>query len=416
MNHTLKNCYPLRFWGPHMCYCCLGAKKGIKLSLGPKTPLVTCVFYFVLICTCFWLNVNRYTCFWHFPKKENPDGSKKNTSGIQKNRCRAPPFWSLSCTLPWRWCDRQYSKVSAKETKKTQKEPKKLNKQARHVPTYVWYPAAHNGWNEWDGTYSCWKIEWAKKKKERPKEQLTTMHTMYRKMVKKKNSSQKRLKARHSKAFAGGPGSSLKRARFVFGQSRGSWGVFLAWFQGVPVFDTRRTGYTLIWLLPFSFFLKHETTAADVVVEKRFLFFCFPSRSPPPSEAPPVLVVVVLDVVSNASMYRNRHIELSIHSMYRTFDTFDISNFRYIQYIELSVHSIYRIDRVLPSVLWHPRIGLKKTFTRYRTRYQVRNIRINRVRSIGVLGCPYRIQLDSRSISIINHRGPVYIFRNVLVL
>ena len=24
-----------------------------------------CVFYFVLMCTCVWLNVNRYTCFWH---------------------------------------------------------------------------------------------------------------------------------------------------------------------------------------------------------------------------------------------------------------------------------------------------------------------------------------------------------------
>ena len=41
-------------------------KKSIKLSLGPKTPLVACVFYFVLIYTCFWLNVNRYTFFWHF--------------------------------------------------------------------------------------------------------------------------------------------------------------------------------------------------------------------------------------------------------------------------------------------------------------------------------------------------------------
>ena len=30
---------------------------------GPKTPSVACVFYFVLICTCFWLNVNIYTFF-----------------------------------------------------------------------------------------------------------------------------------------------------------------------------------------------------------------------------------------------------------------------------------------------------------------------------------------------------------------
>ena len=25
------------------------------------------VFYLVLICTCFWLVVNGYTCFWHLP-------------------------------------------------------------------------------------------------------------------------------------------------------------------------------------------------------------------------------------------------------------------------------------------------------------------------------------------------------------
>ena len=34
-----------------------------------KTPLVAYVFYFVLIWTCFWLNVNRCTCFWHLPNR-----------------------------------------------------------------------------------------------------------------------------------------------------------------------------------------------------------------------------------------------------------------------------------------------------------------------------------------------------------
>ena len=42
-------------------------KKSCKLSYGQKTLLVACVFYLVLMCTWFWLNVNRYTCFWHFP-------------------------------------------------------------------------------------------------------------------------------------------------------------------------------------------------------------------------------------------------------------------------------------------------------------------------------------------------------------
>ena len=45
-------------------YCCSGAKKKcLTLSHGPKTPLLACVFYEVLICTWFWLYVNRYTCF-----------------------------------------------------------------------------------------------------------------------------------------------------------------------------------------------------------------------------------------------------------------------------------------------------------------------------------------------------------------
>ena len=42
-------------------------KNNLTLSHGPKTPLVACVFHLALICTWFWLNVNRYTCFWHLP-------------------------------------------------------------------------------------------------------------------------------------------------------------------------------------------------------------------------------------------------------------------------------------------------------------------------------------------------------------
>ena len=57
---------------PHKYYSAVQAqknknKKFLKLSHRPKTPLVACVFYFVLICTFFWLNVNRYTYFWHIP-------------------------------------------------------------------------------------------------------------------------------------------------------------------------------------------------------------------------------------------------------------------------------------------------------------------------------------------------------------
>ena len=44
-------------------------KKKEALSHGPKTPLVACVFYLFLICTCFWLNLNRYTCFWQLTQK-----------------------------------------------------------------------------------------------------------------------------------------------------------------------------------------------------------------------------------------------------------------------------------------------------------------------------------------------------------
>ena len=39
--------------------CCSGEKKE-NVSRGPKRPLMACVFYFVLIHTCFWLHVNRY--------------------------------------------------------------------------------------------------------------------------------------------------------------------------------------------------------------------------------------------------------------------------------------------------------------------------------------------------------------------
>ena len=45
------------------------AQKKICLTLSHwlKTTHVARVFYLVLICTCFWLDVNRYTCFWHLP-------------------------------------------------------------------------------------------------------------------------------------------------------------------------------------------------------------------------------------------------------------------------------------------------------------------------------------------------------------
>ena len=55
------------------------------------------------------------------------------------------PIGSLSCTLPWWRCDRQYNKQQMKQTKQNnikisnknkteikQREPTKLNKQARH--------------------------------------------------------------------------------------------------------------------------------------------------------------------------------------------------------------------------------------------------------------------------------------------
>ena len=60
-------------FGGHICTTintttAVQAKKEtrLKVSHGQKTPLVACVFHFVLICTYFWLNVNRCTCFWHF--------------------------------------------------------------------------------------------------------------------------------------------------------------------------------------------------------------------------------------------------------------------------------------------------------------------------------------------------------------
>ena len=65
-----KNSYPLKIL---VTVCLLltavqaQKNKKITLSHGPKTPLVACVFYLVLICTCFWLNVNSYTIFWHLP-------------------------------------------------------------------------------------------------------------------------------------------------------------------------------------------------------------------------------------------------------------------------------------------------------------------------------------------------------------
>ena len=65
----LKNCYDsLKIWKPHIFYYFPGAKKYMLNAFSwAKTPLVACVFYLVLVCTCFWLNVNRYTWFWHLP-------------------------------------------------------------------------------------------------------------------------------------------------------------------------------------------------------------------------------------------------------------------------------------------------------------------------------------------------------------
>ena len=42
-------------------------KKKIALSHGPKAPLVPCVFYLVLICTC----------FWHLPKTKTKKKTEK---------------------------------------------------------------------------------------------------------------------------------------------------------------------------------------------------------------------------------------------------------------------------------------------------------------------------------------------------
>ena len=54
-------------------------------SYRPKTPLVACVFYLDLICTCFWLNVNRYAWFWHANLTTNP--TKR--------------YYETSCKTPW---------------------------------------------------------------------------------------------------------------------------------------------------------------------------------------------------------------------------------------------------------------------------------------------------------------------------
>ena len=45
-------------------------QKCFKVSHGPKTPLVAYAVYFVLICTCVWLMVDRCACFWHLPEKK----------------------------------------------------------------------------------------------------------------------------------------------------------------------------------------------------------------------------------------------------------------------------------------------------------------------------------------------------------
>ena len=60
---------PLQDFGGRIFTTAVQAQKtkSSKVSHGPKTPLVECVFYFVLICTFFWLNVNICTCFWNLP-------------------------------------------------------------------------------------------------------------------------------------------------------------------------------------------------------------------------------------------------------------------------------------------------------------------------------------------------------------
>ena len=75
MNHTkTQKLLPIEdLEAAHLLLLLLFRRKKIIIithSHRPKTPLVACVFYLVLICTCFWLNVNRYTCFWHLPLQE----------------------------------------------------------------------------------------------------------------------------------------------------------------------------------------------------------------------------------------------------------------------------------------------------------------------------------------------------------
>ena len=82
-----------------------------------------------------------------------------------------------------------------------------------------------------------------------PKQQCKTMHSIGKRLGKKKKNCWKPgiISVYRFTRFI----ISQKRVRFVFDQSRGSWGVFLTWFQAVPVFDSKWTGYTCFWLLPW---------------------------------------------------------------------------------------------------------------------------------------------------------------------
>ena len=42
-------------------------KKRFEVSHGPNTLHVACDFYFVITCTFFGLNLNKYNRFWHLP-------------------------------------------------------------------------------------------------------------------------------------------------------------------------------------------------------------------------------------------------------------------------------------------------------------------------------------------------------------
>ena len=113
---------------------------------------------------------------------------------------------------------------------------------------------------------------------------------------------------------------SQKRMRFVFGQSRGSWGVFLTWFQALPVFYSKRTGYTRFWLLPKKLcFLPLVNGSYVDIVTKWALFIytqtCLADRPFSPRE-----------LLLSASSYH--HICLSSHSSSEWWENHDFVFFR----------------------------------------------------------------------------------------